>query len=151
MSAERADTIPDALAESLRDVTDRLRQARTAAMAQPALAGPCRRALEDLEAELVHLRCGAARHVSVAEARRDLSDLLNRCAYSTERIVIERHGKAVAALVGIEDLALLERLETEDDALFAVELEADPALRTEIEERQSDPEDAKRSRSSRRA
>ena len=44
-----------------------------------------------------------------ASAVRDtLGDTLNRVAYRGERIILERHGKAVAALVSVEDLSLLE-------------------------------------------
>lgn len=48
--------------------------------------------------------------LSVAEARRDLSEALNRVAYRGERIQIQRRGKTVAVLVPVEDAALLERL-----------------------------------------
>jgi prevent-host-death family protein len=48
--------------------------------------------------------------LSVAEARRDLSETLNRVAYRGERIKLQRHGKTVAVLVSVEDAALLERL-----------------------------------------
>jgi len=39
------------------------------------------------------------------------SDTINRVAYSGERIVLERRGKAVAAVVPLADLELLEDLE----------------------------------------
>ena len=48
--------------------------------------------------------------VTVADARSDLADLLNRVAYGKERLVITRHGRALAALVPIEDLHLVNRL-----------------------------------------
>lgn len=48
--------------------------------------------------------------VSVADARSDLADLLNRVAYGKERLVITRHGRELAALVPIEDLQLTARL-----------------------------------------
>jgi prevent-host-death family protein len=48
--------------------------------------------------------------VSVADARSDLADLLNRVAYGKERLVITRHGRELAALVPIEDLQLVNRL-----------------------------------------
>jgi len=53
--------------------------------------------------------------LSVSEVRQALADLLNRVAYKGERIVIERHGKGLAALVSPEDLALLESLEDRID------------------------------------
>jgi prevent-host-death family protein len=48
--------------------------------------------------------------VTVADARSDLADLLNRVAYGKERLVITRHGRELAALVPIEDLQLVNRL-----------------------------------------
>ena len=52
----------------------------------------------------------AATAVTVADARSDLADLLNRVAYGKERLVITRHGRELAALVPIEDLQLVDRL-----------------------------------------
>lgn len=46
--------------------------------------------------------------VGTHEAKTHLSEYLNRVRYGGERIVIERHGKPVAALVSTEDLARLE-------------------------------------------
>ena len=46
--------------------------------------------------------------VGTHEAKAHLSEYLNRVRYGGERIVIERHGKPVAALVSTEDLARLE-------------------------------------------
>jgi prevent-host-death family protein len=48
--------------------------------------------------------------VSVADARSDLAELLNRVAYGKERLVITRHGRELAALVPVEDLQLADRL-----------------------------------------
>ena len=47
--------------------------------------------------------------------REEFSETLNRVAYKGERIVLERHGKDVAALVPLEDLELLEELEDRMD------------------------------------
>jgi prevent-host-death family protein len=51
----------------------------------------------------------------VVDIRNNLADALNRVAYAGERIILERRGKGVAALVSMEDLALLERIEDEQD------------------------------------
>lgn len=51
----------------------------------------------------------------IVDIRNNLADALNRVAYGGERIVLERRGKGVAALVSLEDLALLERIEDEQD------------------------------------
>ncbi|RAM49490.1 MAG: type II toxin-antitoxin system prevent-host-death family antitoxin [Hapalosiphonaceae cyanobacterium JJU2] len=49
--------------------------------------------------------------ISATEARANLQELINRVEYGRERIVIERHGKAVVAMIGLEDLKRLEALE----------------------------------------
>jgi prevent-host-death family protein len=46
--------------------------------------------------------------VSVAEARERFSELIALVAYKGERVTIERKGKPMAALVSLEDLAVLE-------------------------------------------
>ena len=48
--------------------------------------------------------------ISVAEARSDLAELLNRVAYGKERLVITRHGRELAAIVPVEDLKAIDRL-----------------------------------------
>lgn len=49
------------------------------------------------------------------DARENLADVLNRVAYAGDRVRITRRGKVVAAVVPIEDLELIERLENEID------------------------------------
>jgi prevent-host-death family protein len=56
-----------------------------------------------------------AMNVSIAKVRNSLADALNRAAYAGERVILERRGKPIAALVSMEDVELLERLETEAD------------------------------------
>ena len=51
--------------------------------------------------------------VGIAEARRRLSELINRVAFGEERVVLESRGKAKAALVSLEDLQKLNRLDLE--------------------------------------
>jgi prevent-host-death family protein len=57
--------------------------------------------------------------VSVVEARRMLSELLGRVAYAKERVVVERKGRPMAALVSMEDLRRLESLEQDAGAVRA--------------------------------
>ncbi|MGA3068146.1 MAG: type II toxin-antitoxin system prevent-host-death family antitoxin [Tepidisphaeraceae bacterium] len=57
--------------------------------------------------------------INVVKIRSNLADTINRVAYKGERVVLERRGKGVAALVSMEDLALLERLEEEADVKAA--------------------------------
>ena len=55
-------------------------------------------------------------YVGSAEARERIADILSRVAYQDLRFIIERHGKAVAAVVPLEDLEALEELEDAADA-----------------------------------
>ena len=50
------------------------------------------------------------REIPVTQARADLAELVNRVAYSGERVVLTRHGKSMAALVPAEDLERLEQI-----------------------------------------
>ncbi|MCK6479670.1 MAG: type II toxin-antitoxin system Phd/YefM family antitoxin [Planctomycetes bacterium] len=52
---------------------------------------------------------------TASKARQSFSEVLNRAAYGKERVVIERRGKRLAAVVPLEDLALLEELEDRID------------------------------------
>ena len=56
---------------------------------------------------------------SVNDLRSDLAEILNRVAYEGERVVVERRGKGVAALVPVEDLELLLALEDRIDLAAA--------------------------------
>ena len=53
--------------------------------------------------------------ISITEAREHLADLGNRVSLRGERLVVERRGKDLFALVPVEDLELLERLEDKLD------------------------------------
>jgi prevent-host-death family protein len=53
--------------------------------------------------------------VTTVAARRHFSDLINRVAFGKERIVLTRRNRALAAVVPIEDIALLEEIEDRED------------------------------------
>lgn len=53
--------------------------------------------------------------LQVSMARSNFSDLLNEVLVYGERIVLERHGKAVAALVPVADLEALEAMDEQAD------------------------------------
>lgn len=91
--------------------------------------------------------------VSTSQARREFARIIER-AHDGERIVLMSHGKAVAALMPIEDLELLEEIEDRIDgraadaalaearehgtipwALVKAELAADRAAEAEAEAR----------------
>lgn len=54
-------------------------------------------------------------HITASKVRKDFSDTVNRVAYGHERVVLQRRGKEIAAVVPIEDLKLLEALEDRID------------------------------------
>ena len=63
--------------------------------------------------------------INIVNIRSKLADTINRVAYQGERVVLERRGKGVAAMVSMQDLALLEKLDDEADARGARKALAD--------------------------
>ncbi|MCC7351122.1 MAG: type II toxin-antitoxin system Phd/YefM family antitoxin [Phycisphaerales bacterium] len=53
--------------------------------------------------------------LNIASFRMDMAEPLNRVKYMGERIILQRRGKSVAAVVSMEDLALLRAMEDEVD------------------------------------
>jgi prevent-host-death family protein len=53
--------------------------------------------------------------VTTADARKNLAEIINQVAYGKEPIVLTRRGKELAAVVSIEDLKLLQKLEDQID------------------------------------
>jgi prevent-host-death family protein len=66
--------------------------------------------------------------VTTAEARNEFSEIINRASFGKERIVLTRRGKELAAVVPMEDLELLERLEDR------IDIEAAREALTEVRE-----------------
>jgi prevent-host-death family protein len=64
--------------------------------------------------------------LSVSEAREAFADLVNRVAYRGDRVRVMRRGREVAAIVPIEDIELIERLEDRLDLEAARDALADP-------------------------
>lgn len=56
-----------------------------------------------------------AKTLTSTRVRNELSEALNRVAYSGERIVLRRHGKPVAAMVPVADLRMIEEIEDRAD------------------------------------
>jgi len=48
------------------------------------------------------------RTISISHAKSHLSELVGRMMYAGDHIVVERHGKAVAVMIPIEDYRELE-------------------------------------------
>jgi prevent-host-death family protein len=59
-----------------------------------------------------------SRTVSIAEAKREFSELCARASYGHEKIVVTKHGRPIAAIISIGDLERAEALEDQ----HAVEL-----------------------------
>jgi len=53
--------------------------------------------------------------VSTVDARDQFSEIINRAAFGKERMILTRRGKALVAVVPIEDVKLLEALEDRID------------------------------------
>ena len=64
--------------------------------------------------------------ITTSKARENLSDVL-KAVSDGERVLLRRHGKSVAAIVPVEDLALLRAIEDRMDAKAAREGKADAA------------------------
>ncbi|MBI5747379.1 MAG: type II toxin-antitoxin system Phd/YefM family antitoxin [Nitrospirae bacterium] len=51
-----------------------------------------------------------AKRVSVADAKREFSEIMSRVALKNERFIIERKGKPMAALINLKDLEKVEAM-----------------------------------------
>ncbi|MGH2460811.1 MAG: type II toxin-antitoxin system Phd/YefM family antitoxin [Chloroflexota bacterium] len=58
----------------------------------------------------------AGETVTIERARVELSDVVSRVQYAGERVIVTRRGKPAAAIVPLEDLEMLRRIEDELDA-----------------------------------
>ena len=54
-------------------------------------------------------------NVTISDARTRLPDLVNRVSITGERVVIERRGRELVAVVSMEDFELLRALEDKTD------------------------------------
>jgi len=54
--------------------------------------------------------------MTTVAARQQFSEIVNRAAFGKERVVLTRRGKALAAVVPVEDVQRLEELEDLADA-----------------------------------
>lgn len=66
--------------------------------------------------------------MAVSAAKNTLGEATSRVSYAGERIVLTKHNKAVAALISIDDLRLLEALEHDADLREAIEARADETI-----------------------
>ena len=70
--------------------------------------------------------------LKISEARKDFAELINRVAYGDERIILERRGKRLAAVIPINDLDTLEAIEDHIDLDEAKKALADPKNRKPV-------------------
>jgi len=54
-------------------------------------------------------------HMPVSAFKNAISDTLNQVAYSGQRILLQRHGKNVVALISMEELKIIEEIERIED------------------------------------
>ena len=53
--------------------------------------------------------------ITTADARKNFADIVNKVAYGKEPIVLTRRGQEIAALISIEELQLLQKIEDHID------------------------------------
>lgn len=56
--------------------------------------------------------------VSIGQVKRDISDLVNRVAYSGERIVLTSRGKPKAVLVSMEDYSKIKEADEQAQIVY---------------------------------
>jgi prevent-host-death family protein len=61
--------------------------------------------------------------ISTVVARNEFSTVLNRAAFGKERVILARRGKAIAAIVPMDDVMLLRALEDRADLADAIAAE----------------------------
>jgi len=53
--------------------------------------------------------------ITTADARKNFADIVNTVAYGKEPVVLTRRGQEIAALISIEELHLLQKIEDHID------------------------------------
>ena len=71
-----------------------------------------------------------APRVSASVAREKFADIVNRVEYRGERVIVRRHNRDVAAVIPIEDLELLQRVEDQMDIKDALKALKEPRGKT---------------------
>ena len=64
--------------------------------------------------------------ISAADARKKFANIINRVAYGKESFVLTRRGEALAAIVSMEDLKLLQEIEEQLDIEDALKARNEP-------------------------
>ncbi len=63
--------------------------------------------------------------MAASKVRQEFAETLNQVAYKGKRILLHRRGRDIAALVPVEDLALIEKIEDRIDLEEAARILAD--------------------------
>jgi prevent-host-death family protein len=58
--------------------------------------------------------------ISTADARKNLSNIVNRVSFGKEPIILTRRGEEIAALIGMDELKLLQEIEDHIDISDAI-------------------------------
>lgn len=64
--------------------------------------------------------------ITTADARKNFADIVNTVAYGKEPVVLTRRGQEIAALISIEELQLLQKIEDHIDIEEAKKALEDP-------------------------
>jgi len=64
--------------------------------------------------------------ISTADARKNLSNIVNRVSFGKEPIILTRRGEEIAALVGMDELKLLQEIEDRIDIADAIKAIKEP-------------------------
>ena len=59
--------------------------------------------------------------LSTAEAQDQFSELINQVVHNKEHVILTRRGKEIAAIIPLEDLALLQDLQNKHDLVQALD------------------------------
>ncbi len=62
---------------------------------------------------------------SIAEARKNLAEIINRVAYSDEEVIIEKHGKPVVKIISLKNNHISDNLLREFSGIWKGKVWAD--------------------------
>jgi len=72
--------------------------------------------------------------ISTADARKNFADIVNKVAYGHDSVILTRRGEQIAALVSMDELELLQKLEDVIDIEDAQKALAEPGANISAKE-----------------